>query len=86
VDPARRLRRVLEPAVDLRIEFGEAPVHRLDHALQAAVDLGAAIRELRPCLRLEGREDARQPPRACGRRGEQEEDDDDDVDHRADKR
>src|SRR5215211_2769260 len=40
VDSRARLRRALEAAVDLRIELGEPPVHRLNEACQPAVDRG----------------------------------------------
>jgi energy-coupling factor transporter ATP-binding protein EcfA2 len=45
VDRVRLLRRVLEPAVDLRVELTEAPVHRRGDRLQAPVDLGVPHRE-----------------------------------------
>jgi hypothetical protein len=39
VDGVRLFRRVFEPAVDLRVELAQPPVHRRGDRLQAAVDL-----------------------------------------------
>src|SRR6185312_941235 len=46
VDLVRRLRCVLEPAVDLRVELREPSVHRLGHPDEMPIDLGVAVRQL----------------------------------------
>ena len=82
VDLDRRLRRVLEAPVDLRVELGQAAIHGGADALEPAVEFGIPLGK----LGLERREETWDPDRAGGRETEQDEDDEDCADHRADER
>jgi hypothetical protein len=47
VDLARRLRRRLEPAVDLLVELAETPVQRRAEPFEPTIDLGVPLGQLR---------------------------------------
>jgi len=70
VDLVRGLRRSLEPAVDLRVELGKSPVHRLGHAPEAPVDLAASLGELDGGVAAQraelGAQDAHEPDQRGG--------------------
>ena len=85
MDLIGRLRGALEPAVDLRVELSEPPVHRLRDAQQPPVDLGGALGELGAPVGAQVSQDARKPDERGRETGAQDQDQND-VCHRTDRR
>ena len=77
---------VAEPPVDARVELAEAAVQRLDQRLQAAVDLGVPLAELRAAVVREAAsssvaQHARDPGASAGERRRGRDGDEEQPDH-----